>query len=114
MEIVLQIISGIVLAFSGWLFGKLMTKREKIKSDFQLINEAMHPLLESAKNLTSRNNDLVDRLLAEQDKNLKLMNEKTALLKERDELSHKISELEKQIKILNKRLNELIKTNEQI
>ena len=98
--------------FFGWLFAKLQTRSERKKTDLQLINEAITPLLCSIKDLTEQNNDMVNRLLAEQDKNLQLIAEKSEWIKERGTLMEKIEELERQIKTLNKKINGFIKHNE--
>ena len=95
----------------AWLFAKMQTKRERKKSDFQLISETINPLLESIKLLTEQNNEVVGKLLCEQDKNLVLIREKTALAIEREELIAKIEKLEKQVSNLCKKIDQLKKPN---
>lgn len=96
--------------FFGWLFGKLQTPREKKKTDLQLINEAISPLLASIKDLTSQISEMTSRLIEEQDKNLTLTQEKSEWKKERIELVAKIDKLEKTVNCLNRKINELIKS----
>lgn len=95
--------------FFGWFFGKLQTNRERKKTDLQLINEAIAPLLTSISQLTKQNNEMVCQLLTEQDKNLKLIEEKSQWMKERSELIEKIERLEKQVSTLSKKVGELIR-----
>lgn len=99
--------------FVAWIYSKLKTRREKKKSDIQLINEAISPLLTSIKQLTEQNNEMVCRLLAEQDKNLQLLEERSRYQTERHELIKKIDSLEKTVKQLQKTVKEYIKTNEE-
>ena len=97
--IILANTAAIVLV---WFLGKIKTRREKRNSDLELIDRSILPLLDSIDKLTAQNNEVVVKLLAEQNKNLLLVQEKSELLA-------KIDKLEKQINILNKKVNELIK-----
>lgn len=97
--------------FFAWLFGKMQTRREKKKSDLQLISEAVSPLVQSIKDLTEQNNEIISKLMKEQDKVLQLMSEKSALINERGELLEKIEKLEKQVHCLTKKINELVKSD---
>lgn len=97
--IILANTAAIVLV---WFLGKIKTRREKRNSDLELIDRSILPLLDSIGKLTAQNNEVVAKLLAEQNKNLLLVQEKSELLA-------KIDKLEKQINILNKKVNELIK-----
>lgn len=85
-----------------WFLGKIKTRREKRNSDLELIDRSILPLLDSIDKLTAQNNEVVAKLLAEQNKNLLLVQEKSELLA-------KIDKLEKQINVLNKKVNELIR-----
>lgn len=97
--IILANTAAIVLV---WFLGKIKTRREKRNSDLELIDRSILPLLDSIDKLTAQNNEVVAKLLAEQNKNLLLMQEKSELLA-------KIDKLEKQINVLNKKVNELIR-----
>jgi chromosome segregation ATPase len=97
----------------SWILAKMQTRRERKKSDIQLINESVQPLLLSIKALTEQNNDTVCKLLAEQDKSLKLIEEKSKWQAERHELIEKIDGLEKKIQHLQKTINKYIKNNEE-
>ena len=99
--------------FFGWLFGKMKTPREKKKSDIELINSAIAPLLVSITQLTEQNSEMVTKLLQEQDKNLALLKEKMAWSTERCELMDKISGLEKKVQTLENTVKKYIKKNEQ-
>ena len=100
---------ALVTGLLGWLFSKLQTRREQKESDLQLINKAISPLLASIRQLTDQSQETVQRLLAEQDKVLKLMGEKAELLRERGELVDKIEKLEKQVNCLTTKINKLMK-----
>lgn len=97
--IILANTAAIVLV---WFLGKIKTRREKRNSDLELIDRSILPLLDSIDKLTAQNNEVVAKLLAEQNKNLLLVQEKSELLA-------KIDKLEKQINVLNKKVNELIR-----
>jgi hypothetical protein len=97
--IILANTAAIVLV---WFLGKIKTRREKRNSDLELIDRSILPLLDSIDKLTAQNNEVVAKLLAEQNKNLLLVQEKSELLV-------KIDKLEKQINVLNKKVNELIR-----
>ena len=84
--------------FFGWLFGKWQTPRERKKSDLQLINEVLSPLLDSVRQLTEQNNEMVGKLRAEQEEKLLLIEEKSEWIKERAELKSVISKNSHKIK----------------
>lgn len=96
--------------FFAWLFGKMQTRRERKKSDLQLVSEAVSPLVQSIKELTEQNNEVISKLMSEQDKVLQLMSEKAALINERGELLEKVEKLERQVNCLTKKINELVKS----
>jgi chromosome segregation ATPase len=109
METMLTYLLPLVTALGGLFSGKFLSKRERKKSDLQLINEAISPLITSISQLTEQNNEVVGKLLDEQDKNLKLLAEKAEWIKERGELKAKIERLEKTVLSLEKKIDELIK-----
>jgi len=94
--------------FFGWLFSKWQTKRERKKSDLQMIHESTANLIESIKTLTERNGELVSELMEEQKKHLTLLKEKLGWQAEREELISEIEGLKKEVKALTKKINELI------
>lgn len=101
-ETLLASMGAALMGFFTWLYSKWQTKREKKKTDLDLINDAIRPLLESIQNLTTRHNELIQKYIEEQ-------NEKLALLAEKGELIEKIEHLEKQVKDLNSKINKLLK-----
>ena len=101
-EILIPTITATIAGFLTWLFNKLKTKRERKDNYIELINKALNPLLDSIKQLTEQNNELVVKLVKEQD-------EKTELLTERYELKETILKLEKKIQVLEKQVNKIMK-----
>ncbi len=95
--------TGIITFFVG----KWQTKRERKRSDFQMINEAISPLITSIGQLTEQNNELVQKLMNEQDKNLKLLAEKSAWIEEREELNQKIDKLQRTVNTLSKKIDQM-------
>ncbi len=93
----------------GYLTRVLTTRRERRKSDLEIINAAINPLLESVKQLTEQNRELVLKLADEQRKTLEYMRSNRSLLEERAELVAKIDRLTKQIELLKKMLREHLK-----
>ena len=86
----IALIAGVVSFFMG-LF--------KNRNDFlQTMQKSISPLLDSIEKLTERNNELVGKLIAEQEEKLHLIEEKHEWAKERGNLIAKISKLEKQLK----------------
>jgi len=97
-----------VTGFLGWLFSKLQTRRERKKSDLQMIHESTANLVESIKILTQRNGELINELMEEQKKHLTLLKEKLEWQTEREEFIAEIEGLKKEVKALTKKINELI------
>jgi chromosome segregation ATPase len=95
--------------FFGWLFGKWKTPRERKKTDLQLINDAVSPLIDSIRQLTERNNEMVGKLIREQEEKLHLLEEKNEWIKERGELNAIIKKLEKEMASMNKKIETLLK-----
>lgn len=93
----------------GYLTRALTTRRERKKSDLEIINAAITPLLESIKQLTEQNRELVLKLADEQRKTLEYMRSNRSLLEERAELISKVDRLTKQIELLKKMLREHLK-----
>lgn len=100
-------ITGIITAIASWIFSKLMTKRERKKSDMEFVSSSVENLLLSIEKLTEQNTSLVNDLKTEQEKNLKLMKENNALLQDKINLSAKIEVLSKKIDRQNKEIAEL-------
>ena len=94
--------------FMGWLFSKLQTRRERKKSDLEIIHETTTNLVESIKILTQRNGELVSELMEEQKKHLTLLKEKLEWQSQREEFIAEIEGLKKEVKALTKKINELI------
>lgn len=97
---------GVVLGYIGRL---LTTKRERRKSDMEIIDAAISPLVGSIKELTEQNRDLVCRLTDEQQKALEYIRRNRSLLEERDGLIARIDRLTKQVELLKKMLREHLK-----
>lgn len=94
-----QIVYGFATAAIGWVFSKLLTRREQKKTDLEIINSSIKPLLESIADLTSRLKEVTTQLLTSQDENLALRLNKTELLGKIDHLEqqvHNLTELLKQ------------------
>lgn len=94
-------------ALVGFITKSLMTRRERTKSDLEIINQAITPLLSSIRELTEQNNSLVARLTDEQTKVLQYMQKNKELLEERSELIAKIDKLTKQVELLKKMIRDL-------
>ncbi len=103
---VLGPLAGVV---TGFFARALTTRRERKKTDLELINAAISPLLESIKELTEQNQALVTKLTDEQQKTLEYMRRNRSLLEERAELVSKVDRLTKQIELLKKMLREHLK-----
>jgi len=98
---------SVLTAIIGVFSGKYLTRREKKKTDIQLIQEAINPLLESITGLTDHNNNLIEKLLAEQLKNLELIQERAGWMIEKQELVSKIDKLERKVTTLAKEIKKL-------
>lgn len=109
-----QIIQGIATAAVGWSFAKLQTRRERKKSDLQIINDAISPLLTSVQSLTEYNNKLVLLYLDEQRERLVAQEKNKALEEERDTLSKKVSQLTDKIDKLEKTIKKLAKNEKDL
>lgn len=114
MDIIYQIIIALSTAAIGWFFGKLQTKREQKQTDLQIIESAITPLLNSIRGLTEHSNELVTKLLAEQEKNLALIEQNSALLAEKTDLINKIESLEKKVATLTSMVKKLAKNEKDI
>jgi len=106
METTTQILSYLVTAAIGWIFSKLKTNRERKQSDLDLVNNAVAPLVKSITDLTDQNNEIVKKLVAEQDKNLRLIKEKGELLEEMEGLRKEVKALKRELETFIKRQNE--------
>jgi predicted RNase H-like nuclease (RuvC/YqgF family) len=111
-ETIGQILIYIATAVGGWLSAKILTKREKKKSDIDLISSSTKDLLDGIKELTSQNKELVNELQEEQKKNLELIKEKKALLQEQLDLNSKIDNLEKKVANLTAVIKKFAKEKE--
>lgn len=101
----------IIVAVTGLVVGYLgrqwMTRRERKHDDLKLIDEAINPLVESIKVLTTQNNDLIRKLQEEQTARLKDIDDKRQLLAEKETLQKQIEKLNRKIEELNRKIEEL-------
>lgn len=104
---IIATITGIITAVVSWILSKLMTKRERKKSDMEFVSSSVENLLLSIDKLTAQNTSLVNDLKSEQEKNLVLLKENNALLQDKINLSAKIEALSKKIDKQNKEIAEL-------
>jgi len=98
-----------ISGFFAWLYSKLKTPRERKRSDLELINEAIQPLLNSIQKVTASNDELMRRYITSQNENIKLLDVKSDLLRDRGTLMDKVEGLEKEVIKLNTKINSLIK-----
>jgi len=91
----------------GWFYSKWHTKREKKETDLELIGKAIDPLLRSFNELTTHIGQITDKLVAEQTKNLKLLQENAKLLEEKGDLMSKVESLEKKVQTLTNMVKKL-------
>lgn len=103
---IMAILSGGVMALVGWFSSKAMTRREKKKSDMELISSSTENLLAGINQLTAQNKALVDELKAQQEKNLQLIKENNELLLDKQTLSNEIKRLQKKVDKLTKIIEE--------
>jgi len=103
METISQIVLCFATAAIGWTFSKLKTAREKKESDLQLVNNSVTPLVESIAKLTEQNNELIGKLTTEQDKNIKLVYEKSELVGEIECLRKEVSDLKRKLETFIKK-----------
>lgn len=101
-------LSGVVV---GYLSRLLTTRRERKKSDLDLITESVTPLLNSIRELADQNRELVDKLADEQRSCLEYMKQNKSLLEERAELVSKINKLTRQVDEMKKMLKDYLKDN---
>jgi len=94
-------------AVLGWLGSNLKHRRENKKTDLQLINGAIEPLLKSITELTDHNRTLTGDLVEEQKKSLALMEEKRLWLAERGELVGQVEKLTKRVASLERTIRKL-------
>lgn len=106
VEYLLLPLSGLIV---GFLTRALTTRRERKRSDLELINMAIAPLLESIRSLTEQNSQLVEKLASEQRSTLEYMERVKGLQEERTELIAKIDKLSRQVENLKKLLKDYIK-----
>lgn len=106
VQYVLVPLAGAVV---GWFSRVLTTRRERKRSDFEMVNAAISPLLEAIGKLTERNDALIGKLADEQQKTLEYMQRTRDLLEERACLTAKIDRLTKQVEALKKMLKEHLK-----
>ncbi|MCD8081403.1 MAG: hypothetical protein LUF04_13685 [Bacteroides sp.] len=102
-----QIIILVTTSFCSWIFGKLQTRREKAKSDLEIIREAIAPQLESIKVLTEHNNRMVQMYLEEQKERIQTEGENKMLKAEKDDLAEKVSKLTQKVDKLEKIIQKL-------
>jgi len=100
-----QILLCFATAAIGWAFSKLKTNREKRDNDLNFVNNSVAPLVKSITDLTEQNNEIVRKLVAEQDKNLKLLKEKGELLEEIEGLRKEVNELKRKLETFIKKQN---------
>lgn len=105
METINQILLCLITAAAGWFFSKLKTTREKKTSDLEFVNNAVAPLVKSITDLTEQNNEIVRKLVDEQDKTLKLLKEKGELLEEMEGLRKEVNDLKKKLETFIKKQN---------
>ena len=94
--------------FFNGLFSKWQTRRERRKSDMQMIHDTTINLVGSIRTLTEQNSELVKELMNEQKKCLELLREKSVWQTEREGFISEIEKLRKEVKALTKKVNELI------
>lgn len=102
-----QYIIPVLTAALAWFGANIKTRREKKKTDLQIINEAIKPLLTSITELTNHNRELTGDLVEQQTDNLKLLEEKRAWLAERGDLLEEMGKLRKQVDALAKEVKKL-------
>lgn len=107
-EVALPLTTGI----AGWFGSRILTAREAKKTDLQIINEAITPLLNSITELTKTVEVTQTKLINEQEKSLSLIMENKALIAEKGDLMKKVEELEKKVAKLTKLVQNLTKANE--
>lgn len=111
-EIVERFIFPLVTGLLGWFGSKFMTTREKKKTDLEIINGAIEPLLKSIAELTTTVERANSKLISEQEQKLALLQEKAEWMAERETLTSKIESLEKKVARLTKMVQNLSKENE--
>lgn len=94
---ILQVVLPVIAGFCGWIFSKLQTSREKKKTDLEIINAAIKPLLVSISELTDRLKATTTDLMEEREKNLKLTTERTELLGKIENLEKEVRKLQRQV-----------------
>ena len=109
MDYLKQIGLMVAAAVVGWFGSNVKSRRDKKQTDLQIINEAITPLLQSIKDLTDHNHGLTEKLLAEQTKNLAMLEERRSLLDERDNLADQVEKLNKRVALLERAIRKLAK-----
>lgn len=108
-ETIWAIIAAAGTGLFSWIYSHMKTRREQKQSDLELINAAIAPLLNSIKEVTDQNSELVKKYTDEQDKTIRLVEENNKLLKERSVLVEKVDRLERHVKELTTKINSLLK-----
>lgn len=111
-EVIERIVLPVVTGLLGWFGSRFLTAREKKKTDLEIINGAIAPLLNSIGDLTTTVERINAKLIAEQEKNLALLHENAELQAERENLTGKIENLEKRVARLTRLVQNLTKENE--
>ena len=106
-EIVTILLTSFVSLAVGYLTRLLMTRREMKHDDIRILNEAIDPLVESVRLLTTQNSDLIQKLQDEQMARLKDIEDKRRLLSEKETLQKQIDRLNRKIEELNRKIEEL-------
>lgn len=90
----------ILTAVLGWLGKSVKSRRENKKSDLELINNAISPLLRSISELTDHVGKVTAELVEEKAKNLELTTQRDAQRGEIEALTSKVTSLERKITAL--------------
>lgn len=92
-----QYIGELITLFAGgfatWVWQRLKTRRERKESDLKLINEAINPLIESVRTLTSHNSELAQKVVNVSEQNLRYLNEIISLKGKVQDLEYTIKKL---------------------
>jgi chromosome segregation ATPase len=97
-----ELITLLVGGFATWLWQRLKTRRERKESDLKLINEAINPLVESVRILTSHNSELAQKVVTGSEQNLRYLNEIISLKGKVQDLEYTIKKLTVEIEEFKK------------
>lgn len=101
-DLILQIGVPIITAVTGWFSANYLTKRQKKKTDLEMVNDATQSMLSTINGTLTRIDELTQKITTLQTENLQLKAERVQLNMKIDTLTRKVDEMQQVISRLAK------------